>query len=54
LAFLKLHGVILLSLGWTKVTARVAHTPARSSTRFRERGDEKKPAAIWPGLLTQF
>src|SRR5262249_16156815 len=37
LAFLKLHGLILLSLGWTKAAARAARMrPARSSTRFRE------------------
>jgi len=34
LAFLKLHDLILLSLGWTKAAARGAHAPVCSRTWF--------------------
>jgi hypothetical protein len=34
-----------------KTATRGTHAPARSSTRFRERGDEKSPRHFRPGFL---
>src|SRR5262249_1526935 len=46
LAFLKLHDLMLLSLGWTKAAARAARMRPRLTNTVRECGDEKSPRRL--------
>jgi hypothetical protein len=54
LAFLKLHGLVLLSLRWEKTAARGRACAPRVMNAVHDCGGHEKARGGQPGLLAQF